>query len=145
MLAEVPGISGDPVTSLSGKLVAVDRLLMALHTASASSDKIVIVSNYTKVDEGHSIYQRYGMLILYLTMTGVRGLQKLAYRVFWLSISQGASLGDSLLAPACPIDKAPLWGSEIAEDVVNAHFIVEVKGWRCTHSLLSMGVIWQGR
>jgi len=33
-------------------------------------------------------------------------LQKLAY---WVSISQSTSLGDFLLAPACPIDKITLW------------------------------------
>ena len=33
-------------------------------------------------------------------------VHKLAYRVL---VSQGASLGDILLAPACPIEKVTLW------------------------------------
>jgi len=40
-------------------------------------------------------------------LTSVRGLQKLAYRIF--SVSQGESSGNPLLAPACPIEMVTLW------------------------------------
>jgi len=45
------------------------------------------------------------------TLTSVKGLPKLVYWVFGLSVSQGASLGDFVLAPTRPIEKVILWAS----------------------------------
>jgi len=46
--------------------------------------------------------------LFFRSLICVRRSQKLASLSLWLSVSQAASLGDVLLAPACPIEKITL-------------------------------------
>jgi len=72
----------------------------------------------------HTYYLPVGLL-LHISMTAVRSGAEIGLPSLRLSVSQGASLGDFLLAPACSIVKVTLWegflyltsGSETDEGV----------------------------
>ena len=52
---------------------------------------------------------RSGAGTLQVPWTAVRSGAEIGPLSLWFSVSQGASLGDFLLAPACPIEKVTLW------------------------------------